>query len=126
MKQKALSKPVVRRGSRGCSAAKRGSDSTKGCGSSNNYLQAIINSLDDELMVVDKDYQIIQVNEAALRKHGKRREEVIGKHCHHLSHDGQQPCCPPDQECAVNKVCETLGNKRLPIHEESAIPISMV
>jgi len=107
MKQKALSKPVVGRGSKGCSAAKGESDSTKGCGSSNNYLQAIINSLEDELIVIDRDYRIIEANNAVLWRHGKLREEVIGKYCYDISHGLAELCRPPHHECPIKAVWET-------------------
>ncbi len=58
----------------------------KGYEKNEDYLQAIINSLEDELMVIDRDYRIIQANEAVLIKHGKRSDEVIGEYCYHVSH----------------------------------------
>ena len=79
----------------------------KDCKGSGDYLQAVINSLEDELMVIDKDYRIIQVNEAVLTKHGKRREEVIGKYCYDVSHGLAELCRPPRHECPITVVWET-------------------
>ncbi len=79
----------------------------KGCGSSSNYLQAIIDSLEDELMVVDRDYHIIQANEAVLSRRGKRRREVIGKYCYEISHGVPEFCRPPHHNCPVKVVWET-------------------
>jgi len=107
VKQEAFSKPVVRRRIKGSSAAKGESDSTKGCGNSNNYLQAIIDSLEDELLVIDRDYRIIQANEAVLIRHGKRREEVIGRYCYEISHGVPERCHPPHHECPIKAVWET-------------------
>ena len=39
----------------------------KGSDSSGDYSQAIINSLEDELMVIDRDYRIIQAREVQAR-----------------------------------------------------------
>jgi PAS domain S-box-containing protein len=64
---------------------------------------AIINSLEDELIVVDRDYRILQANQAVLTRHDKRRREVIGKYCYDISHDRQNPC----DECPVKTVWET-------------------
>ena len=107
MKQKALSKPVVRRGSKGYSAAKGAGDSTKGRGNSGDYLQAIINSLEDEMMVIDRDYRIIEANNAVLWRHGKLREEVIGKYCYDISYGLAELCRPPHHECPIREAWET-------------------
>ena len=74
---------------------------------SNGYSTAIINSLEDELMVIDHDYHIMQANEAVLTKHGKGKEEVIGKYCYDVSHNLPEICRPPHHECPVKKVWET-------------------
>jgi PAS domain S-box-containing protein len=71
------------------------------------YLPAIFNSLEDELMVVDRDYQIIEVNEAFLSRHGRHRREVIGKYCYEIAHGQNQPCHIPDHECPLKAVWET-------------------
>lgn len=83
------------------------SGARKDYGGSSYYFQAIIDSLEDELMVVDKDYRIIQANEALLSRHGKRRQEVIGQHCYDISHGLQEPCRLPHHECPVKIVWET-------------------
>ena len=76
-------------------------------GSSKRYLHAIIDSLEDELLVVTKDYRIIQANDAVLRNHGKQRQEVIGKYCYEVSHDLARRCKLPLHECPVRAVWET-------------------
>jgi PAS domain S-box-containing protein len=80
------------------------SDSMKVCVGSSDYLQAVISSLEDELMVVDENYRIIKVNDAVLVRHGKRQQEVIGQHCYEISHDRHEPCHPPSHECPVKAV----------------------
>jgi len=95
MKQKTFSKPIARRGSKDSSGTDGVIEPMQSCGSSSIYLQAVIDSLEDELMVIDRDYHIIEANEAVLLRHGKRREEVIGKHCYEISHDSPEPCPNP-------------------------------
>ncbi len=77
------------------------------CGSSSIYLQAVIDSLEDELMVVDRDYRIIQANEAVLIRHNKRRQEVIGKYCYEISHGRSEVCRLPYHQCPIKAVWET-------------------
>ncbi len=52
------------------STANMVSEPPEGSENSNSYLRAIIDSLEDELLVVDKDYRVVQANEAVLRRHG--------------------------------------------------------
>ncbi len=106
MKQKSFSRPVVEGGSKSSSTANEAGESMKGFGSSS-YLQAIIDSLEDELMVIDRDYHIIEANEAVLLRHGKRRQEVIGKYCYEISHGCPKPCRLPLHECPVKAVWKT-------------------
>ena len=107
MKQKAFSKPIAKRGSKDSSTANEASEFGQGCGDSGNYLQAIIDSLEDELMVIDRDYRVVQANEAVLIKRGKRREEVIGKYCYDISHGLTEVCRQPYHECPIKVVWET-------------------
>jgi len=74
---------------------------------SNNYLRAIIDSFEDELLVVDKDYRIVQANDIVLRKHGKRRQEVIGSYCYEVSHGLTKHCSRPLHECPIRTVWKT-------------------
>ena len=41
-------------------------------------LPAIIDSLEDELIVIDRDYHIVEANNAVLLRHEKQMQEVIG------------------------------------------------
>ncbi len=74
---------------------------------SDSYLQAVLNSLEDELIVVDQDYRIVQANEAVLARHGKSIAEVIGQYCYNVSHGLPELCRPPHHECPLKVVWET-------------------
>ena len=113
MKQKAFSKPTVRRGSKVSSTANEAIESRQSCGNSGNYLQAIMDSLEDELMVIDRDYRIIEANEAVLLRHRKRRQEVVGQHCYEISHGLPELCRPPRHECPIRVVWETRKPARV-------------
>ena len=107
MKENTLTKPVLRSRDKSLSADKEVNESMLGYGSPSDYLPAIINSLEDELMVIDRDYRIIEANEAVLLKHSKRRQEVIGKYCYNISHGQREPCRLPHHECPLITVWET-------------------
>ena len=89
----------------------KASDETVTSGESNNsidnwknpsdYSRVIIDSLDDELIVIDQDYRIIQINEVALQNHGKTRQEVIGRHCYDIAHGLPELCQPQRHKCPL-------------------------
>ncbi len=64
-------------------------------------LRAIIDSLSDELIVVDLSQRILQMNRAAQRQFGQA-EEIVGQSCYQVFHGG--PCLSPDRECPVPTV----------------------
>ena len=107
MKQKAFSRPIVRRRSKGSSKANEAGNFVKGGGSSSGLLQPITDSLENELMVIDRDYRIIEANNAVLLRHGKRREEVIGRYCYDISHGVFERCHPPHHRCPIEAVWKT-------------------
>jgi PAS domain S-box-containing protein len=107
MKQKSLLNLRMARGNKVSSTTDEASETIKGWGSSSDWLQAIINSLEDELVVIDKDYRIIVANEAMLLRHGKGKEDLVGQHCYEISHGLPAPCQPPDHECPINMVWKT-------------------
>lgn len=107
MAQRTSQKLAARESRKGSSTSDEASDSLKARGNPATYLQAIINNLEDELMVIDRNYRIIQANEAVLTRHGKSRQEVIGKYCYDISHGLPELCRPPHHECPLKAALET-------------------
>ena len=66
------------------------------------FLETIVNGIDDQMMVINLDYRIIEVNRALLEMVGLKREEVVGKHCYEVSHHLNEPCSSPDHPCPLN------------------------
>lgn len=77
------------------------------------HVRAIIDSLDDELMVIDTDLRITQVNAAVARNHGSGETTLIGRHCYEVSHGLQEPCASPECECPVRKVLISGKSERV-------------
>ena len=113
MRKVSSTKPIRRGGSKDSSVAHPAAEYVKAYGSPGDYLRAIINSLKDEPMVIDRDYRIIEANEVLLSRHGKCREEVIGEYCYHISHGRHKPCRLPHHECPIKAVCETSKPLRI-------------
>ncbi|MEW6356804.1 MAG: ATP-binding protein [Planctomycetota bacterium] len=62
------------------------------------FLQSVLDSIEDRVNIVDRDYRIIYANAALLRHCGKPREAIIGQNCYKVywGHDGPcEPCITP-------------------------------
>jgi two-component system NtrC family sensor kinase len=71
------------------------------------FLETIVNGIQDHMMVIDLDYRVIEVNRALLQMVGRRREEVVGKHCYEVSHHLEHPCTDPDHPCPLKDAVAT-------------------
>jgi PAS domain S-box-containing protein len=61
------------------------------------------NSLDDVMLIIDRDYTIENINEKGLKLLGKSKEEVIGKRCYQVISGADSPI----EECPCMKSMET-------------------
>ncbi|HUV49987.1 MAG TPA: ATP-binding protein [Anaerolineae bacterium] len=71
------------------------------------FLESIINGIRDQIMVVDKDYRIEEVNETLLNRVGKKKKEIIGRHCFQVLHDEDKPCNIPNHTCPAQEALNT-------------------
>jgi two-component system NtrC family sensor kinase len=79
------------------------------------FLETIINGIQDHIMVIDLDYRVIEANQALLETVGRRRHEVVGKHCYSISHHLKSPCSDPDHPCPLKDALRT-GKAASAIH----------
>ncbi|NEP82749.1 MAG: PAS domain S-box protein, partial [Okeania sp. SIO3B3] len=52
----------------------------------------ILNSINEGILLIDKDYIIRDVNPAATRIYGLSEEELLGKQCHEILAQSPVPC----------------------------------
>jgi two-component system response regulator AtoC len=62
-------------------------------------LQSLVDSHDSPFVVIDRDYQIVAVNEAYRKHYGIKGHTVIGCECFRISHHNSVPCCELGEEC---------------------------
>lgn len=79
-----------------------------------NIYEVLMNQyIQEEAMVIDKDYRVIDMNEAMMNKLGRTSDEVLGQYCYKLGHRLDEPCsgknhpCPLNEVYATNKPCQT-------------------
>jgi PAS domain S-box-containing protein len=76
-------------------------------------LVAIINALDDELVVINvEDFSVQQMNKAAISHHGLPPDELFGQSCYDIFHEGN-PCQNPNCECPLPSVLERKESVRV-------------
>lgn len=72
---------------------------------SRDFLQSIIDSLGEELMVVDSEFCITEANRNFKLKH--ENKEILGRHCYQVMYGLNSPCSPPLRVCPVKQVWQT-------------------
>jgi len=77
--------------------------------SAKEYVETIMDSIEDYILVIDKEYRIIKANKTALMK---ASGPVIGEFCHVFSHDQAKPCWSQGHECPAQTVFMTGKNYR--------------
>ncbi len=82
------------------------------------FSQALIDATSEGVMVLDRDYRILRVNQAALTKSGLDRSEALGKYCFQVSHQSISPCDCPETPCPMLATLNT-GKSAHAIHEHS-------
>jgi PAS domain S-box-containing protein len=85
-----------------------------------NFLETVLNGIQDSIMVISKDFKILEVNEAVVRSHDRPKEEIVGRSCHAISHNCETPCESPDCPCPLQEVFRTsLPAQVIHVHRES-------
>ncbi|MEW6078024.1 MAG: ATP-binding protein [Thermodesulfobacteriota bacterium] len=62
--------------------------------------------IQEEMMIISPDYVIQDVNAALLKRFGKDREAVIGRHCYEITHNQSFPCSGDLHPCPLKQVLE--------------------
>ena len=71
------------------------------------YFGSLLESLREDLFVIDPNYRIIDINNSTSVTSGLKREWIIGRRCYEISHGVDQPCHRLGHECKLREVFET-------------------
>jgi PAS domain S-box-containing protein len=82
---------------------------------SEKFIRDILETVDEGFIVIDRDYRIISANKAYLSQVKMPLEEVIGRHCHEISHGSVEPCYRRGEECSVKHTFDT-GEPHTALH----------
>jgi len=92
---------------------------------SESYFRSLLHSMHEDIIVIDRDYSIIDANNSFLKSSGFEAKEVIGKKCHKISNNFDTPCCENGEGCALQEVFEK-GDPKLLRHIHKNIDGSSV
>lgn len=56
------------------------------------FLQSVLNSMDDSIKIIDRDYRVLYVNRAAAQRMGRPAKELQGSRCFDEFENGGAPC----------------------------------
>ena len=82
------------------------------------YSNVILDSLFDEVMILDKDFNIVDVNKTFCQKYSVSKEEVVGRKCYKITHGLNHICEPTECDCPVEDVIKS-GNFSESIHRHN-------
>lgn len=71
------------------------------------YYRLLLANMHDDILVIDRQYRIIDVNKAFLDTSGCSRKEVVGRYCYEISHGFREPCSKYGETCMLQEVFET-------------------
>ncbi|HJX69892.1 MAG TPA: GAF domain-containing protein, partial [Dehalococcoidia bacterium] len=78
-------------------------------------LQDIVDSVEDELLVIDGDYRVKFANSVAQGRLQTEEKSPIGRLCYEALHGRDKPCSAPLWDCPLRKIFET-GSMVMVIH----------
>jgi len=70
-------------------------------------LQEVVDGVEDELLVVDKEYRIRFANAVTRHRFQKGIDKPIGKPCYEVLYGRDKPCTSPLWDCPVKRVLES-------------------
>jgi len=80
---------------------------------SRDYLETIMNSIEDSILIINNDYRILKANVAALTRYGYN---ITEKKCYEITHNSLRPCWMEGEDCPIRGVFTNGGTWRT-IHE---------
>jgi two-component system NtrC family sensor kinase len=98
----------------------RVADQAKEINLATSFASALLDASPDGVMVIDRDFCIINCNDSPLITVGKGRESVLGKSCHEVIYDSLNHCDCQGRDCPAQETIKTRQPSRV-LHENLGI-----
>ncbi len=80
------------------------------------FASTLLEASPDGVMVIDRNFRIVNCNNSHLISGGKSRDEILGKHCFEVIHGVLNPCTGTNRVCPVQETLRT-GKPATAVHE---------
>ena len=90
---------------------------------SESYFQTLLASIQEDILIIDGEFRILDINKEFLAVTGHRREEIIGRYCYEIFHGYDEPCAQSEEGCKLLKVFKTgraAGSCHQHIHRDGS------
>lgn len=74
--------------------------------------EKILNNVDEEIMLLDRDLRVLWANAKLMREHGT---DVVSRYCYRITHKIDHPCKAPHDICPVEEALKT-GRSEVSLH----------
>lgn len=71
------------------------------------YFRSLLENIQEDILVIDQNYYIVDVNRDELLTTGHSRDEIVGKRCFEVLHQQNIPCADQSERCQLLTVFET-------------------
>ncbi|MCK5227192.1 MAG: STAS domain-containing protein, partial [Desulfobulbaceae bacterium] len=69
--------------------------------------EKVLDNVEEEIMLLGKDFRILWANKKVFDRYGKDKENVISDHCYKVTHNIDHICQPPYDICPVEETIKT-------------------
>ncbi|MDD2603676.1 MAG: ATP-binding protein [Desulfobacterales bacterium] len=76
-------------------------------GLATSFASAMLEASPDAVMVIDRNYRIIQCKNVEKITMGKGTANIVGRYCFEAIHGDTRPCTDPDRPCALAEAAKT-------------------
>jgi len=73
-------------------------------------LDQVVDGIEDELLVIDREFHVRFANSAARARLQKESESLVGKLCYEVLYSRDSPCSPPFSVCPLTEVTQSGGS----------------
>ncbi|MFQ6088085.1 MAG: ATP-binding protein [Candidatus Methanofastidiosia archaeon] len=77
------------------------------------FFETVYSNMDEGLLVIDKDYRIMDANKSLSKSIGVERKDILGKFCYEVTHNLKEPC---DLALCLKKETFKTGKPMTTIH----------
>jgi two-component system NtrC family sensor kinase len=99
------------------------------------FASALLEASPDGIMILDKDFRIVNCNESPIITGGKGRDFALGKLCFDLIHNARDACSTRELKCPMEKAIQTgqpsravyetqPGSSDTRVHQSTAYPLT--